>query len=301
MYLKLLTVSQLYRYIECFYRPSKMKLIVSFLCIYACTCIFFSNVEGTELRNITHVPWIAYVHVKYLYASRTTSGADVRGISTKTCVGTIVDEWHVVTAAHCLCPRDMLKIEFETYNRKYHVKLYSIHRLFLKNACFGKIKRKGGRDRALHDIATLKSTRKIVFEQRVQPIAIRYEGIYGLQALKLNVKSNKRIRYFLTYPRKIWTEGKISTPRDIGGYLGGSPLLYCRNIIGNCYLIGIKIQNKGHSKDMYISTQAEQGYIRHVALQDLGYKTVGVSSSAVRKGIVSNMLFLSCILTMFFL
>ena len=50
-------------------------------------------------------------------------------------------------------------------------------------------------------------------------------------------------------------------------------------------------EQRSVKKDLYISDQAEQGYIRHVTLEDFGYKTVGVGSSGVRKRFVCNMLF----------
>lgn len=163
----------------------------------------------------------------------------------KKCSGSIIGEFHVLTAAHCLCPGHMISITVVTgtinansdSGHKYSVQLYSIHPE-RKPYCWGIVRT------FLFDIAILKTVKRIQFSDKAQPIDLYFDEIPdNLISVIMGYGSIERryvgvLRYIFTTARKCFNE--ICTPtQEIGSRDSGGPLAVCHDGLKECRQFGV--------------------------------------------------------------
>lgn len=246
-----------------------MKSIIAifWITIFAAEAKRARIVKGNRAVDIRKMPWMVYVEV-----NTKTVG--------KSCSGSIIGEFYILTAAHCLLPGKMTQVTIVTgtiksnshLGRSYSVQSYSVHPKFRSSA----------RDKKnTYDIAVLKTKDKLQFSDRVQRIQIRYREISNtLASVKMGygeaIGGGKRggvLKYAYTTATKYNSE--ISTT-IVQGYTdygdSGGPLVACRKGLEECRLIGVATTNFEGS-DYYASVHFHKTFIER-SLRNIGYSPI---------------------------
>ena len=231
-------------------------------------------IHGHVVKDIRKFPFMVYIKV---FAKRT-----------KSCSGSIIGKFSVLTAAHCLCPGHMKKIVVETgtarawkgLGQKYFVKAYNIHPE-KPRTCWGT-------DKVMSvDIAVLKTEKPIQFSDKVKSIDVyTFEIPEYSRALTMGYGYDDQGNYDkLIYasaeaghcPPMICTFTFFSHLRK--GDSGG-PLVHCDKGLKKCVQIGVACcTDTLHDVNHYVSTHARSYYIAS-ALKNKGF--VNIRGDAAR-------------------
>lgn len=233
--------------------------------------------KGHIAQNMPQLPWMAYVLTK------TKNAMSI-------CSGSILDKQHVLTAAHCLCPRNVTEITVVTgtldvnrgFKAKYSVRSSRIHPRIPRHICFNIFP---NRDEP-YDVAMLTTTNNIEFSDTVQPIDVNYQMIHdGIAVMQTGYgfderKKYGRLKYAFSNARKCFHSLICIENADGYPYNGdsGAPLVVCRGMFQGCRQIGIMSGGINYT-DVFASTHFLKNFIER-SLQDKNMRSKVAPSSA---------------------
>lgn len=251
--------------------------------------------QGHTAQNMAKMPWMVYIQP----LTRRTGSI---------CSGSILDKWHVLTAAHCLCPGKMVKITIVTgtldinagYKNSYTVSSYSLHPKVPRNYCFR------GDSEHSYDVAVLKTTSAIQFSSSVRSIEVDFDRIQdGVAVIKMGYGLDERnhygaLKYAFAQAKKCF-QSLICTEREEGySFHGdsGAPLVACEEKFQGCKQIAV-MSGEEKGKELFSSTHFLESFIKR-ALQDKDFTPVtgtAVPTSAVGRVFVLGFLCFTLIFT----
>lgn len=221
---------------------------------------------GGQFVNVSSMPWNVVIYIVIIEMNMSAY-----------CLGSIIGNFHILTAAHCACTERSIKILTYANNDTggkivvYEAESIIVHPNYPKNGCFLR-----NFDRR-YDIAIIKTTKEIQFGDKVQAIKIRLMNIYhGFPVMKVGKSRTDSGRWRFKYANTKARLGRCATglicaPRH--GQSGaltledaGGPLVNCER---GCVQVGVY---SGHSSssglrsgyDYFVSTSAHRAFIIEV-------------------------------------
>lgn len=245
--------------------------------------------EYHTVPDIRDTLWAVLIHVKFVNTRELW------------CPGSIIAKSFVLTAAQCVCSRQIKSITITAgaintdERHHYSVDAYHIHPKYPKGVC-GKI----NHEQQQHDIAVLRTSKGIVFSNKIQSIDIDFSKIKNsLRSIKVGYSYEGGKPSHLIYNSTIarnCLRHFICTPKETNhletGYFRGGPLVSCRlGLFKKCRQIGVTITPISKA-DFYVSTYIEQAFINRSLSNADGFVRVGAArDSAMSKLFISGLPF----------